>query len=880
MFFTQDDYKKIQQWLTQNSVKDTEFNEAMSPLNGYETVALVQNGANVKFNIKELLEQLTLLGDLDFINITEAYNERMISLLQAVQLIPYKARKIGQVVTFINEEGKWVIYQYQGSNLSQWNIADFWVDLLQKLAGLDTLIDEEDLTISTKGEEKVIKFKDKAYIPEDFSGLGRVYLRKNLVNIEDSNNRTTKKVNLLTQSMINEENTIYVIQYDYDLNDEEITIPEGCVLDFQGGSLSNGTIVGNNTIIKAELYRIFNLDIILQGTWDVIEGYPEWFGAKGDGETNDCLAIQKCLDYFSVTLLRNITYNIDRVDKTLNYVLKISGNRSLRGSTFQHNTDHFGNLSCLNGNIKYVLMIDGSGIELSNFSIIAPLNNKDIKNKSDLKNLQTVIGTNPKINPSKISIHNVKTQFGGKGYDIQGYLIKMSQCWSFNNVVGFHVHGMLDDNDNIIGENTTIRMDNCYAIISTWHAFWFKGLDYSSFNNLAADGCGHDFKPVNSWDDVRPPYYFDGLKSCSFTTLGAEGCLKMIKVQGCIRNTIVNPFIYYSFHTDDLKGGTYTPGHVFEYISCTDLRVYGVYLSVPDNTLKQMINNNPKAPLYYISDSIEREKDWISVSCYGVGSSWKNYALGGTMKKSSVKLDRSYDNHFSFTSGSFTGILLDEEIDIENNINNYINIELLHSGEINFSLDSTKTIDLKGKTIEITGNQQISAYSQPGHLIVKNGTLIIKGFIIRDASSTARSCYFKAENAKVILENCSVFELNGNYVVDCDTNSEAIFIDYEFTPSVKAAAPLNKYKAYLSKMPLLAYRTMLDGTIIDLDYKYISHGTGQSPKLELVNKYVDNLPSSQDSEHGGSEVITGMIAFHQGSWKTFNGSEWLSFSIS
>lgn len=268
--FTSNQIDEIRRKLQLGGIKDTQFPLA-DTLNGYETVALVQNGANVKFNIKELLEQLTLLGDLDFVNITEAYNERMITLLKAVQLIPYKARKIGQVVTFINEEGKWVIYQYQGSNLSQWNIADFWVDLLQKLAGLDTLVDEEDLTITNKGEEKVIKFKDKAYKPEEFSGLGRVILRKNLVDFEDFKNRTTKKVNLLTQSMINKENTVYVIQYEYDLNGKEIIIPEGCVINFQGGSLSNGTIILNNTKINPNVCVLndFFQNITIQGNFKV-----------------------------------------------------------------------------------------------------------------------------------------------------------------------------------------------------------------------------------------------------------------------------------------------------------------------------------------------------------------------------------------------------------------------------------------------------------------------------------------------------------------------------------------------------------------------------------------------------------------------------------
>lgn len=41
MFFTQDDYKKIQQWLTKNSVRDTEFNEATIPFKGEEIITVV-----------------------------------------------------------------------------------------------------------------------------------------------------------------------------------------------------------------------------------------------------------------------------------------------------------------------------------------------------------------------------------------------------------------------------------------------------------------------------------------------------------------------------------------------------------------------------------------------------------------------------------------------------------------------------------------------------------------------------------------------------------------------------------------------------------------------------------------------------------------------
>ena len=61
MFFTQEDYKKIEQWLLANSRKDTDFVGAATPLKGNETVVLVQNGKNVKTSVKILLTNSSYL---------------------------------------------------------------------------------------------------------------------------------------------------------------------------------------------------------------------------------------------------------------------------------------------------------------------------------------------------------------------------------------------------------------------------------------------------------------------------------------------------------------------------------------------------------------------------------------------------------------------------------------------------------------------------------------------------------------------------------------------------------------------------------------------------------------------------------------------------
>lgn len=267
MFFTQEDYRKIEKWLLANSVKDTEFAGASLPLKGNETVAFVQDGKNVNVLLKDLIEQIFLLGVSDFLNVTDKYGESRISLTQAIQLIPYKSRKIGQVITFLDEDGEWKLFQFQGERVNQWNNATLWVDLIKRIRGI-SIIDSEDITATVDNlNQTSLTFADKNYNTTDYSGLGRVYLRKNIQSVVNPNTGITYSTNLFTQDMLSKENTIYIIQYDYSLNYQTITIPEGCILQFEGGSISNGTLIGNDTALIALPTNSNLINIQRQGTF-------------------------------------------------------------------------------------------------------------------------------------------------------------------------------------------------------------------------------------------------------------------------------------------------------------------------------------------------------------------------------------------------------------------------------------------------------------------------------------------------------------------------------------------------------------------------------------------------------------------------------------
>lgn len=266
MFFTQEDYRKIEKWFLANSRKDTDFAGAATPLKGNETVVLVQNGKNVKASVKDVVEQLFLLGVSDFVNITDKYDESYISLSQAIELIPYRSRKIGQVITFLDDGGRWSIYQFQGERKNQWNTLSLWVDLIDLMTGM-TIADSEDIVAETNIANQVsLKFADKTHNENDYSGLGRVYLRKNIVDVVDIITGNTITTNLLQQSMIGKENTIYHIQYDYNLNGQTITIPDNCILEGHGGSIIvKELILMNNVTIKDVTFKISTGGTIILG---------------------------------------------------------------------------------------------------------------------------------------------------------------------------------------------------------------------------------------------------------------------------------------------------------------------------------------------------------------------------------------------------------------------------------------------------------------------------------------------------------------------------------------------------------------------------------------------------------------------------------------
>ena len=120
-------------------------------------------------------------------------------------------------------------------------------------------------------------------------------------------------------SILKNGNKKYVISHDYDLKGKEVVIGANSILVFQGGSLSNGKIRGNQTILEAGLERIF-CSIENTGTFQCLAVYPQWFGAKADGKHDCSDAIQKAIDF---AVNGNVVGNPWDIQQIEGYCLKV-----------------------------------------------------------------------------------------------------------------------------------------------------------------------------------------------------------------------------------------------------------------------------------------------------------------------------------------------------------------------------------------------------------------------------------------------------------------------------------------------------------------------------------------------------------------------------
>lgn len=231
------------------------------PLNYIQNITDLDNG-----------EQLnTIIKRFNFISV-DNHNNKNGARLE----VPQKYRKNGLWLSYYATNYGEITERFIGSDAdaqdeSKWKSDTYWKDI-----NIDTVdADEEDLT----EVDNKVKFKDNIYNPDEFSGLGLVYVRKYISNGK----------NLIYQGVFEYPNTRYIIRYDFDLDGNSIELPDNCILDFQGGSIKNGYIKLNkakllNTAFRDDYLQCdIDYDYALGQVLYIDNTYKYWNGSKWIG---------------------------------------------------------------------------------------------------------------------------------------------------------------------------------------------------------------------------------------------------------------------------------------------------------------------------------------------------------------------------------------------------------------------------------------------------------------------------------------------------------------------------------------------------------------------------------------------------------------------
>lgn len=265
MFFTRDDYKKIENWLKERSVKDSQFEEVIDTYPN-DDIMILQNGENKRVKIG------TFIADnADFINVTKTFGLRNCTIEEAAQTISEQFRKPGLEITFIAPTGVWMSYQYINDDTinDAWSNKDNWRNTLVDASGLNL---DNDTLVLRAGVAEVRNgslVRDKL-ASDVINELDRLQIQINAINSREITMTTTLShnyyyigypLNVTITGNLNLPNTMS--------NDtiETISIYENDVVvntDTKKSFVSYSTIIDSNLsyYTKAHLSAPYDLDKI------------------------------------------------------------------------------------------------------------------------------------------------------------------------------------------------------------------------------------------------------------------------------------------------------------------------------------------------------------------------------------------------------------------------------------------------------------------------------------------------------------------------------------------------------------------------------------------------------------------------------------------
>ena len=381
------------------------------------------------------------------------------------------------------------------------------------------------------------------------------------------------------QDKFNRANVIYKITKDIDLGGETLTIPEGCTLDFQGGSFSNGTIEGNNTAIQANLTKIFGLDVELIGSWNVAEAYPEWFGAVHDGATDDRKAIQCCIDSFNNVIFSHNNYYINSFTDIDNKTcLKFYNNRTIIGCINTASDVKNATLIISESLNPSIVAEIGSNVSLERLSI-----NCNLSELLDDPYKRVAFGTGGKW-ATNLNIKECSAVYAYIGFDLTTYRSTIQYNYATGCAIGFSIHGKVDANDNPAHDGsfgTSVFYANNYADYCHYIGHKFAALLYSTIFANAADHCGWNDKGITS---NGYSYVFTHIRQTSIKGNGTETAYRGILLKACQNTSLCN----FSFVANPDVVNIYNENnsYFFRFTDNTGCVIDNITIFAPDNINK------------------------------------------------------------------------------------------------------------------------------------------------------------------------------------------------------------------------------------------------------------------------------------------------------
>lgn len=323
---------------------------------------------------------------------------------------------------------------------------------------------------------------------------------------------------------VKQQNTVFVIQEAIPVPAQGLNLPTGSILRFEGGCLYSASgkevaIKGQNTCIEASPYHILQ-NVQLTGTWNVPEAYFEWFGAKGDGHTDDFTAIQRGLDspLRSFQMLDHF-YRIGgysdakrRIGLNIPHSVRITG-------TAQGTFDDYTKIQ-LTDRASYDIMIQisANGVELNNLTVVGSIGDGG-------KRVERLIATNDNDAYYDLTLRKVFARHCHSiAFDLATFLTHMERCTAGWCDIGFALHGK----DRKVN-GTSTELVSCYATHTRKYGYDLEHMSYTTLTSCAADACGFTDTSFDGY-----PYRLKYCHSLSLNACGCEASYNTISIEGSV----------------------------------------------------------------------------------------------------------------------------------------------------------------------------------------------------------------------------------------------------------------------------------------------------------------------------------------------------------